>query len=231
MDRELPYTVDAFNKLPGLGDANAQFIREDGQAVLETSLRELFTRRQICQTFGIALLHRHFDLNEHEILVDANGTSTPWDLRGTSVSPSGFGKYGGTIRPNSWMVANGHLVPYEFHFDRSPATVAPELSADFVEELTAILEANNLSNVLGLRLLRDAARCQVEVTEGNVNVTFPLGNEAQPDIVDSDSYLQAAWQFPSTGSGKPQARDWCVTLCLKISPPEIKTYASVHNRN
>ncbi|ODM24097.1 hypothetical protein SI65_01687 [Aspergillus cristatus] len=86
MELELPYAVDTFNKFSSPSNANTQFLKEDGQVLLETLLREFFTRHQMTQTFGLSLLHRHFGLKEHEALVDANSTSTPWDLRGTSTA-------------------------------------------------------------------------------------------------------------------------------------------------
>ncbi|KAE8393658.1 hypothetical protein BDV23DRAFT_180421 [Aspergillus alliaceus] len=146
------------------------------------------------QSFGLTLLHRHFNLKEHETLVETNGTSTPGGLQDTSIIPGRIGKYGGSIKPFSWIVVNGRLVPYEYYFDRSPATKSsPELGTAFVEDLSAILETHKLSNDLKFHLLGDVSQRQLEVTEGAANVAFPLDNGALPSTDNSDNYIEATW--------------------------------------
>src|ERR1700722_10973256 len=61
--------------------------------VEKTSFRELFLDYNMDRTFGLILLHRHFDLNENERLVEYNGTSVPWRLSNIS----------GNIRASSYL--------------------------------------------------------------------------------------------------------------------------------
>ncbi|KAJ5911351.1 uncharacterized protein N7473_000654 [Penicillium subrubescens] len=215
MQVQLPYDVGAFNKLPSLNEAHTQFMAMNGLKVLEEFLHSLFLRYQMTEKFGMTLLHSHFVLNDHEILVEANGTSTPWDLRGADPTPTGFAKYDGAIKPSSWMVTDDHLRAFEFYFDPNTGTPGIDPSVSFVEDLSTILKANNLSNVLGLYQIADASTGQIEVTEGRANVTFPFDKVAHPDVINSDKYIQTSWQFPSTSTGKPQARNWCAKVCIK----------------
>lgn len=215
MQVQLPYDVGAFNKLPSLNEAHSQFMAMDGFKVLEGFLHSLFLRYQMTEKFGMTLLHSHFVLNDHEILVEANGTSTPWDLRGADSTSTGFAKYDGAIKPSSWMVTDDHLRAFEFYFDRNTGTSGIDPSASFVEELSTILRANKLSNALGLYQIADNSTGQIEVTEGRANVTFPFDRVAQSDIINSDKYIQTSWQFPSTSTGKPLARNWCAKVCIK----------------
>ncbi|KAJ5363753.1 uncharacterized protein N7496_009466 [Penicillium cataractarum] len=189
MQVQLPYDVGAFNNLPSLNETHNQFMEINGLKVLEELLHELFLRYQMTETLGVALLLSHFVLKDHEILVDANGTSTPWDLRGADSTPTGLAKYGSTIKPSSWMVTDDNLRPYEFCFDGSAGTSAPDPCASFIEDLSAILKANNLSNVLGLYRIVDTSNGQIEFTEGRANVTFPSDKVVQSDLINSDKYI------------------------------------------
>lgn len=165
------------------------------------------------------LLHRHFDLREDEILVLQR-------LGTCKIQPPslvGFKEYtrNGLIRAQSWEVSNGRLVPYEFYLDRSPTSPTPKLAtADFINELHKILEASNLSDVLGLCLLREIDRRQIEVTEGDANITFRLDQEELPDITNGGGFLRPVVGSSQLGTG---------TFCATITPTSIKTHGSVHN--
>jgi len=62
-------------------------------------------------TFGVQLLHNHFELKEGEKLVDRNNQATGWKL------DDGDKLMGGQVAPISWRFLRGQgLMPYEFEF-------------------------------------------------------------------------------------------------------------------
>ncbi|KAH8878716.1 hypothetical protein GQ53DRAFT_81783, partial [Thozetella sp. PMI_491] len=104
------YEPEAFNRLPLLTDAVKRFDALDGDAFVATAVRELFVRHEVDRTFGLALLHRHFELQPGERLVDYGGTSVPWHL----------GKISKDIRPCNWALGDDVIRPYEFRYSPGP---------------------------------------------------------------------------------------------------------------
>lgn len=225
-----PYDVQTFNLLPCLQDSNDRLVANNGMEVLATALRDLFAEYpSMAKTFGVILLHRHFELKEREALVDVNGSSTAWMLPSpvtSSDSSSVFEKYGGFIRPRSWLVSGGKLIPYEFFFDNSVdkgkrrfGTDDPHFDLTFVKKFASILSAHGLDRVLGLYLLSESGENLVEVTEGNANVTFP--NNSDPRI--ASSLISTTWFYGieepnDVGDGsKPPIVQWACwpgTSCI-----------------
>ena len=62
-----PYSSDTSNTLLSLHDARELFKDRCGEEGME-------------QKFGVVLLHRHFDLQKNEALVDTNGISSSWSI-------------------------------------------------------------------------------------------------------------------------------------------------------
>ena len=71
-----PYDSDIFNTLPSLRDARELFKDRHGEYAVQ-QLLDLIEQQGMEQKFGVSLLHRHFDLQKNEALVDTNGTSSP----------------------------------------------------------------------------------------------------------------------------------------------------------
>lgn len=74
-----PYSSDTFNTLPSLRDARELFKDRHGEDAVE-HLLDLIEQQGMEQKFGVTLLHRHFDLQKNEALVDTNGTSSSWSI-------------------------------------------------------------------------------------------------------------------------------------------------------
>ncbi|KAI9769972.1 MAG: hypothetical protein M1840_003683 [Geoglossum simile] len=99
--------MTAFNKLPSISDAVAKFDAIDGDSLVSTSFRELFLRYNMDRTFGLILLHRHFELDQNERLVSYGDTSVPWRLS----------KISKNITPSNWLLSgDGAFRPYEFRY-------------------------------------------------------------------------------------------------------------------
>jgi hypothetical protein len=69
---------DCFNKLPLSGESEAKFTAINGDNLVSTIFPNLLTAHKMDRTFGVTLLHRHFELDPDERLVEYRGTSIPW---------------------------------------------------------------------------------------------------------------------------------------------------------
>ncbi len=168
--------------------------------------------------FGIGLLHRHFDLNPDEILVEHGSTSTPWP-----VPPDPLNFMGGRIVPRSWYfpTASSEPRPYEFGFERHdevvrPASADPESHAAFVADLREILNKHSLTSLLGLVALSPdylpteaQTMIKCEKTFGRANVVFELGAEA---LTDKDKRT-SIWTFGKFTRGGCESM-LCFSGCL-----------------
>ncbi|KAL2071340.1 hypothetical protein VTL71DRAFT_12575 [Oculimacula yallundae] len=181
------YDPETYQRLPSISDAVANFDRIDGDSLIATTVRELFLSHKMDRTFGLILLHRHFDLDETERLVDYGGTAVPWRLS----------KASGNIRPSTWLLtADGGIRPYEFYYTsvRDEATEPDLANADqlaFFDALKTLLRKYNAEGLWGLcRYPGDDFPGRVEVTEGRANIN--LMPEDYPKDMTSRT---AAWFF------------------------------------
>ncbi|KAK0609273.1 hypothetical protein B0T17DRAFT_621711 [Bombardia bombarda] len=182
------YDPQAFDTLPSIGNAAARFRDSDGETLVSSTFRDLFTRYEMDRVFGLILLHRHFPLHEDERLVEYNGTSVPWRLD----------KLAAHIRPTSWLLtADGAIRPYEFH--HSLVEDGPKLDLDdslqraFLEKFKQVLSEKGIDGLFGLcRYPGDDFKGRVEITQGRSNINLKF--EDYPTDLDA-SMSNAAWFF------------------------------------
>ncbi len=104
-----PYRADVFNTLPDLPTAEKNFASGGGPDLVDKVLKPMMERYQLKSKLGVGLLHRHFELQDSEKLVEFNNISLPWNSNGDEHS-------GGKILPSAWAVKDGSLTPYEFYY-------------------------------------------------------------------------------------------------------------------
>jgi hypothetical protein len=137
------------------------------------------------RTFGLILLHRHFDLDANERLVDYGGTSVPWRLSKTS----------GNIRASCWLLSvDGAIRPYEFCYASSRDEVTePDLAnmdqQAFFSAFKKLLGKYNAEDLWGLcRYPGDDFPGRVEVTEGRANINLKPEDVSHPRLLLSCCY-------------------------------------------
>lgn len=64
------YSVDHFQTLPSLEVARTNFVKLNGDDLVKDVFKKFFVEQGMDRTFGLAMLHRHFDLEPDEMLVD-----------------------------------------------------------------------------------------------------------------------------------------------------------------
>lgn len=166
----LPYNPSSYNMLPQLHDAEQNFHSAGADSLVPNEIRQCFIDNKMDTTFGLALLHRHFDLADNERLVEYNGTSTPWDLSDRPSTTS-------HLKPTVWgLTSEGLLQPYEFAFAprmTNPVDITKDEHKDFVRKLSSLLKERKAEGLFGLcPYPGDDWKSVVEVTEGRTNINL-----------------------------------------------------------
>ncbi|KAI1733388.1 hypothetical protein F4680DRAFT_46796 [Xylaria scruposa] len=223
-----PFSFDpkTYSELAPLGAALDNFDQGPGQAVLDNEIRsqetssDLFERTEgAASLFGISLLHRHFDMDDDEVLVEHGSTSTPWKL---PQDPTNF--MAGRLVPRSWRFEAGnegaHLQAYEFGFQPHRSDDAAgnpvEAYSHFIQDLSSILANHSLISVLGLMVVPsdylpspDHEQIKCERTFGRANVVFDI----PPGDLDDKEKRTSIWVYGRPNNVGAEAM-LCFSGCL-----------------
>ncbi len=163
-----PYNAGVFNTLPDLPTAEESFVSKGGPDLVDKVLKPMIERYQLESKLGVGLLHRHFELEDSEKLVEFNNISLPWTSNGDDHS-------GGKILPSAWAVKDGGLTPYEFYY--SPLGRDTHFNFDtaepFVRQFIQAIGESNFEQTLSLRLFPgEGFSGALEITEGRANINL-----------------------------------------------------------
>ena len=163
-------------------------------------------RHNANETFVLQLLHRHFDMDPNEKLVEYGPVQNPWPVAADQEFVQG-----GHVLPKSWRMYNDELHPFEFQF--FPATEQPRtpvFTKAFVNELRDVLLKTGLDNIVGISLTDPAADSKpddlVEITIGRNSMMVPAGKAPAEGV---DSTVAAAWSFSRKADKNAQTARWC----------------------
>lgn len=76
--QKIPYTAADYNTIPDIMDSAEQFKEANASGLLMQEIGQAFLKHQVMSTFGVALVHRHFDLAQQEMLVNLGNVAVPW---------------------------------------------------------------------------------------------------------------------------------------------------------
>ncbi|KAJ9613034.1 hypothetical protein H2200_002975 [Cladophialophora chaetospira] len=231
-----PYSPKVFESLEDLLPATAKFKDLKGPEWLDEVGKGLLEKHAMTRTFGYQLLHRHFDLNDDEMLVEVNNVSTPWPKEAASDSPRS------KISGRSWkLVAKENsdskksaFMPYEFAYnsvctkdDNTTDLTAPINLNDgnhkaFLDEFPASICNAGLDHIIALTAIPEIDhRGGLEITQGRANILLLPG---QFYSADAENGVEATWYFPA---GVP-VNYWCSIKCLPGSGPSGHSGTSDH---
>jgi hypothetical protein len=168
-----PYRVQRFNAILDLADARGAFAANDGEAFINSVFIPLVKKRSLEEKVGLGLLHRHFDLEDGEKLVEFHNISTPWSVDIDEISLP----VGGEILPTSWRIQDGKFMPYEFYF--APLNGRPTFKSfdltdlsirGFLKEFVHATKIANLEGYISLRL------CPEGDFDKTLKITQPRAN-------------------------------------------------------
>ncbi|KAM3428625.1 hypothetical protein MY4824_008720 [Beauveria thailandica] len=183
------YDPTVFHSISSLYDANENFQDNHGLSKVETTLKSIILEHGVANLFGVALVHRHFDLDEGTILVEKDLITAPWKCG------SSFKKHGGQLIPTSWLTREGRTYPYEFGFFPYSKATPPGLEehSDFVTTFFDAVKLHGLDKSVGLRRLSGQESAgMLECTEGNVNIMFS-SKEIPPECLQNGT--STMWFF------------------------------------
>ncbi|KAI0111106.1 hypothetical protein GGR51DRAFT_65815 [Nemania sp. FL0031] len=187
--------INDFNSLGTLSQANR--VLQARLAVLGErkdlhELKDIFERYAIASEVGLSLLHKHFTIQEGEIVVEFGHVSTPWPV------PLSGKVAGGCVVPRSWRFMSGKLVPYEFGFNHPAQSEYKEydLPTGFVEEVATFLSDTDLEDVLGICAIGTAeVEGRIEMNRGRVNFTVPPSKPEDMDVRVIPEHAPSVWAF------------------------------------
>ncbi|KAL1867181.1 hypothetical protein Plec18167_008722 [Paecilomyces lecythidis] len=198
---------EAYDSLPSLRGAANLFNNKHAEEYLLGPIRQLFLDFDVHDHFGISLLHKHFQIEKNERLVDYRNISMPWAANDTcgSIVP----KYEGFVVPRTFRVFHEQLIPYEFEFSTIPV-FHNSGHANFLQKLADLLRQYDLDKVFGVRSLTEYnPELSVEVTEGKTNIMIPRGSVQESDLIE------ALWVFSPNGLQKCHCREYCLIINKK----------------
>ncbi|KAK5950226.1 hypothetical protein OHC33_008694 [Knufia fluminis] len=185
----VPYSVEEFNKIPSLGVSDKEFHARRGEEFVLSTLRLILLEHKMHDTFGVQLLHNHFELKKGEKLVDLNNQATGWTL------DDGDKLMGGEVVPTSWRIIKGQgLMPYEFEFKTLGGEKGIDLTdkkyQPFLKDFVSAIEAGDFDGCVGLAT-RGETPGGLEITQGRSNIFFPTGTfDAK-----GQEQITAGWYF------------------------------------
>ena len=210
----VPYSRDTFYEAVHISTAGDLYEERNGQKFVHDILAPIFKKHKVEEVFGVGLVHRHFDIEEDEKLVEFNMVATPWAV---DVGPHHLQgkKTDSLIYELSWMLnADGKWMAFEFSFSpgqgKRPYIVNIRESKyyDFLVEFTQALQTHNQGNLFGLRAWPGPGFGGVfEFTQGKANINL-IPEEAS--FEEGVKYQETQW-FWADEYVKKAAGCYCAT--------------------
>ncbi|GMG10430.1 unnamed protein product [Aspergillus oryzae] len=160
------YSVDHFQTLPSLEVARTNFVKLNGDDLVKDVFKKFFVEQGMDRTFGLAMLHRHFDLEPGEMLVDYQGKSVPWSAGHVSgMKPP---------QPAIWAVSSdGAFKQTEFYFSEEKGLTIGEKELRFMKRFQELLREHKVTQSFGLcRYPGDDFNGLCEITHGRANINL-----------------------------------------------------------
>ncbi|KEY64857.1 hypothetical protein S7711_03855 [Stachybotrys chartarum IBT 7711] len=160
------YLPQHFQSLPSLEVAKDRFLdKAKGEELIKEVIKDFFVKAGMDRTFGVAMLHRHFDLADNEKLVEYEGTSTPWEGTVTAMRAPQEAIWG--------FDRDGVLRPTEFYYSEKMDNPLSENALRFIAKFKTLLDSMDLTESLGLaHYPGDDFQGTCEFTQGRANINL-----------------------------------------------------------
>ncbi|XP_037026174.1 uncharacterized protein LOC119067365 [Bradysia coprophila] len=199
-----------FRTIPDFCVAVQKFTENDVKSKLEHFGR-IFERHGVAEEFGLAMVHRHFDISKDEVLVEtlndqkSIGVTSPWIIKDTTVvAPDNETlwiehdtKMKQYVVPQTWSFdKHGNLKPLEFLSTDSPMQTPDE---SFAAELYSELKNLGLEGILGIRrIVNVKGRSSWETTPHNSRSNVVVfGTRPKADV--AKKMFTVLWCFDENG--------------------------------
>jgi hypothetical protein len=205
------YDRSEFNNLQAIEDADA-LMRKNAQLDLATQvLGPIFSLYNLCDVFGISLLHNHWTLSDGELPIQDCHLEDSRKLLLTCPRTEEFAK---EFRPSVFRISSSEpfLHPLEFSTDTcvlDANEVLQRQGRDFAASLSQAAVGNNLEHTFGLCVIRQSTNQGDELVEFNGPERISVVKEVEIGSVASRSLLDTCWRFD-----KIQPTAACVSSCF-----------------
>jgi hypothetical protein len=215
-----------YHDVPFLNNSVEEFNEKKVIDIVE-QFGNLFVKYNMFSDFALCLVHKHFAMSEHEILVDVGSedssitVAVPWVLAedGKSATPCSIEKdlwekykllQSTFIVPRTWaMSAKGELYPFEYGMSQQNGTREP--APAFCIEFFGLLKQFGLERIVGVR--------SIDPDSDNISSyeTTPVGKRGNvtvhgtaPDERFLKDMVQVSWKFNSEGKLRRNHTDNCI---------------------
>lgn len=199
----LDYSAAEFNSIPYLFEQYDAFQISGAQRVMDSELKELFTRYGVTDHLGVGLMHRHFDIHDDEVMVESNGVSLPWKIPDLATMQD----EDGVLIPSTWAVRHHRFMPTEYvfasHFQSTkqiPTVLSSEVSPQFFEDFMFTLRQHKLEHILGICLLPSAMEHRIEITREKANIITTVPGDIYRSV-PSEQYIDVLWRYTQSEAG------------------------------
>lgn len=193
------YSLVAFNNLNTFFTAKEELV---GSSLLLPELGKIICRYNLQEQVGVSLLHKHFDLDEDELLVETISNNT------VRISPAKVQDTDGLV-PYIWKLESNsdtraRWIPLEFAHDTSGTSIAAELADKvsqnslFLNDMATKLGELGLATIFGLTTLhRQLTKQHNEITVERTNDALRVLNieVRSRSEVDFSKLTQTLWKF------------------------------------
>ncbi|KAL2697579.1 hypothetical protein AAEP93_011483 [Penicillium crustosum] len=193
--REAQYDHRAFDSLLSVEQSATLFHSLAGYEHLRSGLRDIFMRHGVNDELAVALLHRHFEMESNEKLVELGPVSSPWPIPAQDESV-----LGGDVLPHTWRVFQNELHAVEFRFvpkQEVQNTRKVQFTQAFFQDFCEYVKSNGLENIVGISQIehgREASQSDVqlmEVTHGRNSIMVPAVDTSE---IPGPTF-QTVWAF------------------------------------
>jgi hypothetical protein len=216
----LPFNMTYFNNLSSVEDADKALIENDKLVTALKVLGPIFLKHNMYKSWGISLLHKHFEINNDEKPIQ--DVIMRGDRKSYITTPRNS-SYGKMFFPAIFKIeGSDQLIPLEYSTDSSAQLANKELQAnpEFIKEFHQALIDFDLKNNFGL-VFGKTVDYEFELVEFNYTNRVSVLEERTSDEVKGLSTIQTAWFFSLDSNNLA-----CVTKCLRRC---VKDGSGSHN--
>jgi hypothetical protein len=186
-----------FNRLPSIETADETLRRENKLQIAFSSLESIFAKYDLCDTWGIGLLHNHWLLEDNEIPVQhislRNGVKE-------YVTAPRANLQDGMYWPSLISVIGGREItfrPLEFSTDRLVALANQRLAErpEFLKEFGRRMIESELESTFGLVVFKETTEPDLELLEFNFVERISIVREVNAGDHSKEKLIQTAWRF------------------------------------
>jgi hypothetical protein len=221
-----------YNRLPCIELADAEMKSEGKLAVVLAELGPIFARHNMCDDWGISILHKHWLVNDDELPVQDIAWCEDYQEFVTCPRTTKPKK---NISPSLFAVEPGRspsLVPLEFSTDQCLSQNQRTLPANqaFITDFVGVMSTRDLFGTFGLIAVKEVSDPEHELVEFSYQNRVSVIREMKSREIDRKQLIQTSWRFMADASGLACRRE-CFVTCSVSGSSHTRAHNALHNPN